>query len=390
MRPSRRWALALAGLALAFGLLESGLRVHARSLQEYPRRGALLATDDPGDIVAVSAAPALGYELYRDMDVIFKGKRFTTDSHGLRGPERTLRKPSGSFRIAVLGDSVAMGWRVGQDETYAAVLEKDLNARSAGRRVEVLDFGVNGYNVVQEFITLRDKALAFAPDLVVWGYVGNDLEPQPNKRGRLWLRTPSYAVGFAVLRLQNLLGGTEPGLTYDWRPDPGGAAPEDFAAAFEAIMRLCRERGIPVLMALDSRYVNPLAPHGVLAARARALGAQTIDLFKLYRRLPESVSISEAVTVPDEHNRLYVFERGLGKDNHPNARWHARTAGVILAKILEEGYLGGAEPRPGVPRFAGVGLRDISQSQAQKTCEPTAAAHTNQSSRPTAVSATIR
>jgi len=96
---------------------------------------------------------------------------------GLRGPETTLEKSPGARRVAVLGDSIAFGYWVSDEQAFARQLETLLNAAGAGTgRVEVLNFGVPGYNLEQEIEALRSKALAFSPDLVVVLFCLNDLE----------------------------------------------------------------------------------------------------------------------------------------------------------------------------------------------------------------------
>ena len=96
---------------------------------------------------------------------------------GLRGPETTLEKAPGVTRIAVLGDSIAFGYWVREADAFPRQLEALLNERrGAGARVEVLDFGVPGYNLDQEIETLRVKGLAFSPDVVVVAFCLNDLE----------------------------------------------------------------------------------------------------------------------------------------------------------------------------------------------------------------------
>jgi lysophospholipase L1-like esterase len=99
---------------------------------------------------------------------------YRIDAAGLRGPETTVEKPSGVRRVAVLGDSIAFGYWVREEDAFPRQLEAML--RAGGQRVEVLDFGVPGYNLDQEIETLRAKALAFEPDAVVVAFCLNDLE----------------------------------------------------------------------------------------------------------------------------------------------------------------------------------------------------------------------
>jgi lysophospholipase L1-like esterase len=100
---------------------------------------------------------------------------YRVNADGLRGPETTLEKPAGVRRVAVLGDSIAFGYWVAERDTFPRQLEA-LLARAPGERVEVLDFGVPGYNLDQEIEVLRDRALAYSPDVVVVAFCLNDLE----------------------------------------------------------------------------------------------------------------------------------------------------------------------------------------------------------------------
>ena len=74
-------------------------------------------------------------------------------------------------------DSIAFGYWVAEEDGFPGQLEAMLNeAGRADGRVEVLNFGVPGYNLDQEIEALRARALAFAPDLVVVAFCLNDLE----------------------------------------------------------------------------------------------------------------------------------------------------------------------------------------------------------------------
>jgi hypothetical protein len=97
---------------------------------------------------------------------------------GFRGPDLPRRKPPGTVRIAVLGDSYTEAIQVPNEDTFASVAARTL-ARCPllkGRRVEALNFGVDGYGTAQELVTLREKVWAYQPDVVVLAiFLGNDV-----------------------------------------------------------------------------------------------------------------------------------------------------------------------------------------------------------------------
>lgn len=66
---------------------------------------------------------------------------FRINSAGFRDREHCPEKPPGTFRVAVLGDSYAEAFQVDQQETFWAVLERELQQRdfASGRAVEVLN-----------------------------------------------------------------------------------------------------------------------------------------------------------------------------------------------------------------------------------------------------------
>ena len=100
------------------------------------------------------------------------------NSGGFRGPEFARPKPPGTVRIAVLGDSYTEAIQVPYEDTFASVAARKL-AQSPllkGRRVEALNFGVDGYGTTQELMTLREQVWAYQPDIVVLAiFLGNDV-----------------------------------------------------------------------------------------------------------------------------------------------------------------------------------------------------------------------
>ena len=104
---------------------------------------------------------------------------------GYRGADWTRIKPRGTLRIAVLGDSFIEAQQVAEQDTACERIERQLSrmmpsitpGRSQGlRRVEVMNFGVDGYGTAQEFFTLVEDVWQFSPDIVVLAFFpGNNV-----------------------------------------------------------------------------------------------------------------------------------------------------------------------------------------------------------------------
>jgi len=111
------------------------------------------------------------------------------NSGGFRDRERSVEKPPGTVRIAVLGDSYVEAAQVEQEDVFTTVMERELNGcRAFGEHpVEVLNFGVTGYGTAQELLLLEKTVWGYDPDVVVLAFLtGNDLR---NNTARL-LRDP--------------------------------------------------------------------------------------------------------------------------------------------------------------------------------------------------------
>jgi lysophospholipase L1-like esterase len=92
---------------------------------------------------------------------------------GLRGPEPAAEKTRP--RLLILGDSIAWGLDLTDDETISARLQARL--AEAGQQVEVLNGGVSGYNTVQAARRLELLAPRVDPDHVVLLVCVNDVDP---------------------------------------------------------------------------------------------------------------------------------------------------------------------------------------------------------------------
>lgn len=105
--------------------------------------------------------------------------RVKANSLGFRGPEPASAKSEEGLRILVFGDSSSFGWGVNQEETYSAVLQRELSARLPERHVEVLNFAIPGDSSEYGKLIFERYAKSYEPDLVILGFGANDAKMVP-------------------------------------------------------------------------------------------------------------------------------------------------------------------------------------------------------------------
>lgn len=98
---------------------------------------------------------------------------FHSNNLGFRGPDITLPKPPGIFRIVCIGGSTTAEGETGE-MTYPAMLEKKLRRYLKTDAVEVINGGIYGMNSEGEIRRLPDY-IALQPDLIIHYNVVNDI-----------------------------------------------------------------------------------------------------------------------------------------------------------------------------------------------------------------------
>lgn len=95
--------------------------------------------------------------------------------HGLRDRTRSLEPSPDIVRVVAVGDSVLFGGATPTDRIFTARLEQELgDLPGPGRRLEVWNLGVPGYDTRNEVEWLGRKGLSLEPRLVIVGYCLND------------------------------------------------------------------------------------------------------------------------------------------------------------------------------------------------------------------------
>ncbi len=284
--PTYRQKLAAAtlGTLLALSAGEVLLRVVGAPEVAPVRRGRFQLSANPR--LVFEPVPGLALEGAPESFFEYQG---TSNRQGYRDRDHAPAKPPGTYRVVVLGDSIAAGYRIRRAaDAFPARLERSL--RAAGLPVEVLNFGVTGYNTEQEVETLRSRALAFAPDLVLVAYCHNDRRP-PDPRivqalreaggGRRTLplaeaeRLLVHSALYRFLRYSILESRREEAAASE-RGDTVGRSLRELA-------KLSERHGFEVLLAVFPYLPKPYEPeharqHARLERLARELGFHHFDL----------------------------------------------------------------------------------------------------------------
>ena len=102
---------------------------------------------------------------------------YQANSRGIRERELAIPKPAGVFRIVALGDSFTLGEGVHAEDTWPSRLERVLLRRHPGRSIQVINAGVNAYDIRQELEHYRRSVREYQPDMVIVAMVWNDARP---------------------------------------------------------------------------------------------------------------------------------------------------------------------------------------------------------------------
>jgi hypothetical protein len=343
-RRSWRQRLVLLGAASLASLLlaEVGARVGLWLLDALPRslaRGG--ESVELIDMIQPSPHADIVYELRPGLSCRYRGVDVTTNTAGFRGPEHALAKPAAAFRVLGLGDSVLFGWGVPWADAGIAQLERVLQHRLPGRTVETIGTGVPGYNTAMQLEVLRQKGLAYAPDVVLVDLVGNDFD-LPNfllQPTDYWRLDRSYLP--VLLERARRQHRNDPRGPFVWAPaDANGnfesdpervppayrhlVGPENYRRALQGMLELGRRHGFRVLVTC----------HHDMLREAKAICTELqVPFVEQGKRI-----------------RAWMKERGLVEfqgsplsvgpgDPHPSALVHGWWAEAVADRLAELGWL---------------------------------------------------
>jgi hypothetical protein len=192
-RLAARVLLVLFGLFLGFLPIELGLRLAGPNI--------------PLDLTMArfqAYHPVYGFFHRPGVSGWLRTREFTSyvkfSTQGLRGPEVAVPKPSDTFRVLVLGDSVVEAAQVSQEDAMAARLGPELARLGAAGRIETINAGVAGFGTGQQLLFLEREGVHLQPDLIVLVFtIANDVADNGVEVADRWKlateRRPFFVIG---------------------------------------------------------------------------------------------------------------------------------------------------------------------------------------------------
>jgi hypothetical protein len=296
----------------------------------YSRRPQGWESFEKSEMV-VPADDCLEYELRPLLNTIVYGTSVRINRWGMRDLEYEQSKPANTYRIALIGESHSMGWGVGDDETYEALLEARLNrelSRTTGLKYEILNFAVAGYTLPQKRIALEQKVLAFEPDAILYTAHDNEIERTAQQVTKCVLLgveiPPEYLPTVEKSDLsQNIAAKSLTGLQLDMAKLIAEKQLQPYAAeltreSYDYIVERAQTEGItPIYVLLSTIPRNiPEDRAAMLREMASDAGFIVFDLSQVYEGQDR------------ESLRLADF------DSHPNAKGHVHLANVLYDLLV--------------------------------------------------------
>lgn len=260
---------------------------------------------------------------------------------GLReNRDYAIPKPPNTYRIAVLGDSVAFGFGVNATSSFPKIIEGVLEKQWVEKNVEVINFSVPGYNGGQKVATLEEKALRYEPDLVLMGWLVDDYAvpsyiflsrlPLPKSVVK-FLNAHSYL--FACVRegLANAVQTANFGQYKEQYAD-GGYGLKISEGLFGELADFSREKNIPVIIAILPAW----------QAWDKNIEDGIVDINRLLEKIALEKKLYALDTLPltktleERHKRPMTFYTISKSDiYHPNPAGHVFLAATIYNYLVQ-------------------------------------------------------
>ncbi len=247
-------------------LIDVGRRVDR--LDQSSSHAQADAPFDAGEL-AVTVNDLREFVLKPNLAAMHRGQPWSTNARGMRDRSYQLTKPAETLRIALVGDSIGVGWGVDGETGFEPKLEQSLDAASrstGGPQVEVWNFSVPGHAPGQRWEDFRRFGWSTEPDLLIYEATPADTGWDERRLRGLLARGIGWDAPQYHKTLETLAAprhGTSETYKRTLRPHRR----EILAGVYAEIAGDCARHGVPSLWVLVPRVGRPAT-----AADREALG----------------------------------------------------------------------------------------------------------------------
>lgn len=115
---------------------------------------------------------------YRGKNTLTWGNPVRRNNLNYRGRDILIPKPTGVFRIMVLGDSFTWGVGLKEEERYSSLLDSSLSNYFKDMNIEVVNCGRASASTMEERDSLIRLKNMIQPDMIIVGFCQNDPQPK--------------------------------------------------------------------------------------------------------------------------------------------------------------------------------------------------------------------
>ena len=244
------------------------------------------------------------------------------NAQGWRGPELSLSKKQGEFRVIAFGDSNTLGWNYEDGPNWPLMLGELIESEHTN--CVVVNAGVWGYSSYQGLGRFKEM-LKFQPDLVLWCFGANDAQrvvtaPDSDfaesdiRQYRLDRLLMQSRIGQLALQTMDRLSAPS-----SRQPIPR-VSPEQFAASLRTVSEMARQSGATLVVLTRPFRVRGRPPkdwwihhapeyNRITREFAASNNLVCVDLYKLFGEDPRYYS-DESHFNEDGHRLAaeYVYE----------------------------------------------------------------------------------
>ena len=254
---------------------------------------------------------------------------------GYRGPLASPAPPPELLRVAVLGDSVAFGGAAAWPES----LRPGLAAIAAPRPVEILNYGVPGYSIVQGERQYQREVARLTSAVVIIAYGWNDHWLARGGQTDAARRLPGEAAARLSLLLWRLRltqalhaltsgGAKQEDAATVTTALPRRVPPDEWRAAVERLAReAARSGSAVVVLGLPSALVEAEFPSYLLDMGFAASAAAAVADHRLYVRLAGEAAAAAGASFLDLQPMFEQAGGGPNPDLFTRDRIHLTPAG---------------------------------------------------------------